>query len=43
MKFNKFDAKIVFELGRWNHNPSLRTMMHKKGDLHSGLGISLVH
>ncbi len=43
MKFSKSDAKIVFELGRWNHNPSLRMMMHKKGHLHSRLGISLVH
>jgi len=43
MKFSKFDANIVFELGRWNHNASMRTLMHKKGHLHSGLGISLVH
>jgi hypothetical protein len=43
MKFSKSDAYIVFELGRWNHNPSMRTLMHKKGHLHSGLGISLVH
>jgi hypothetical protein len=43
MKFSKSDTNIVFELGRWNHNPSMRTLVHKKGHLHSGLGISLVH
>jgi hypothetical protein len=29
MKFSKSDAKIVFELGRWNHNPSLRTSIKR--------------